>query len=63
MKDLITISEAAKLIGVSHNTVWKWLQNGKVPYLVIGSRKRISRRTAEALAAGEFFWQHGNKKK
>jgi excisionase family DNA binding protein len=63
MQNLITISQAAEIIGVSQNTVRKWLDSGKVQYHVRGWRKMIEKETAQAIAAGVYTWQHGNKKR
>ena len=40
----ITIPEAAKLIGVSTVTMWKWVSSGKVPSIKVGNTQKSTRR-------------------
>lgn len=50
--DLVTPKKAAELIAVSANTIYRWIEEGKVrAYRVAGSRYRLSR--AEVLALVE----------
>jgi excisionase family DNA binding protein len=37
----ISVNEAAKILGVSRFTAHKALRNQQVPYILVGSRKRI----------------------
>lgn len=40
----ITIPEAAKLIGVSNVTMWKWVAAGKIPSIKVGNKQKSTRR-------------------
>ena len=40
----ITIPEAAKMIGVSTVTMWKWVSCGKVPSIKVGNTQKSTRR-------------------
>ena len=41
MEKLITCREAAKLLGVSVETVWRWVRLGKIPAYRIGRIYRL----------------------
>ena len=38
MKKLLTIKEAADILGVSVNTIYKWTSAKKIPYVKVGGR-------------------------
>ena len=38
IKDLISLKEACKLIGVSYKTLYGWVNNNEVSYTKIGNR-------------------------
>lgn len=40
----ITIPEAAKMIGVSNVTMWKWVAAGKIPSIKVGNKQKSTRR-------------------
>lgn len=37
-RDYYTVAQAAKVLNVSHSTVWRWIRAGKLPAYRIGSR-------------------------
>lgn len=43
-RDYYTVAEAAKLLNVSHSTVWRWIRAGKLRAYRIGSRNLRVRR-------------------
>jgi len=47
--DLLTIPQAAKIIGVSRITAWDWVQTGRLPSMRIGGRALVTKQTAEAM--------------
>lgn len=48
--DLITPKEAAKLIAVSTNTIYRWVEEGKLrAWRIAGSRYRLSARDVRGL--------------
>lgn len=53
-RDYYTVAEAAKMLNVSHSTVWRWIRAGKLPAFRIGSRNlRVRQRDLENLRAFE----------
>lgn len=47
--ELCTVSDAARTLGVSPSTVWRWIDGGKLPALRVGPKAiRIRRRDVEA---------------
>jgi excisionase family DNA binding protein len=38
-KPIYTVAEAAKILTISRNAVYDLMNSGKLPYLVLGSRK------------------------
>jgi excisionase family DNA binding protein len=55
-KKYYTINDLTRLFGVTRTTIYDWMTTGKLPYVIIGARRRV---TAEALA--EFIKAGGNK--
>lgn len=47
--DLLTIPQAASLIGVSRIAAWKWSKDGRMPTLTLGGKTLVPRKTAEAM--------------
>lgn len=43
-----TINEVAALFGVTRSAVYDWMNAGKLPYLYIGSRRRITQSGLDA---------------
>lgn len=44
MEDMLyTIDEAAQLLKVKRVTIYRWMSTGKLPYVTVGSRRRITR--------------------
>jgi len=54
--DLIKLAEAARLVGVSPASIWRWLVTGKLPGYKLFGRWRVSK--ADLLAA----YQKGARK-
>ena len=48
----ISLSEAAKRIGVSYYTLYYWCVTGKVPFRRLGQHYQVGWRTVEDLEAG-----------
>lgn len=40
----MSIREAAQSIGVSYQTMWKWVRDGKVPSVKFGAEDKAARR-------------------
>ncbi len=49
MKDLITLKEASKLVGVSYKTLYGWVSNNEVSYTKIGNRYYLSQEQLNAI--------------
>jgi len=49
--DWLTITELAKLIGMSRKTVWAWVRDGKLRSVRYGSQHRISKLEWECFLA------------
>lgn len=49
IKDLITLKEASKLIGISYKTLYSWVSNNEVFYTKIGSRYYVTQEQLNAL--------------
>lgn len=39
--DLITITDAADQLGVATSTVWRWVEAGKLPHVLVGKRRFV----------------------
>lgn len=55
MDELLFVDEVAQRLRVTRKTVYDWMRDGRLQYVVVGSRRRI---TQEALEA---FIHAGNK--
>lgn len=49
IKDLISLKEACKLIGVSYKTLYGWVSNNEVSYTKIGNRYYMTQEQLDAL--------------
>ena len=49
IKDLISLKEACKLIGVSYKTLYSWVRNNEVSYTKIGNRYYMTQEQLDAL--------------
>ena len=49
IKDLISLKEACKLIGVSYKTLYGWVRNNEVSYTKIGNRYYMTQEQLNAL--------------
>ena len=49
IKDLISLKEACKLIGVSYKTLYGWVRNNEVSYTKIGTRYYMTQEQLDAL--------------
>lgn len=49
IKDLISLKEACKLIGVSYKTLYVWVSNNEVSYTKIGNRYYMTQEQLDAL--------------
>lgn len=49
IKDLISLKEACKLIGVSYKTLYGWVRNNEVSYTKIGNRYYMTQEQLDAL--------------
>lgn len=50
MDDLLSLGEAAKVIGVSRTTVWQWHTNGRIEAVGVGANRLAIRRSVAMLA-------------
>lgn len=50
IQDLITIREAGKIAGVSHVSIWNWIQAGKLNGIRIGKSLFVRRSEVKAYA-------------
>lgn len=46
---LLTTTEAARLLGVSRQTIASWCDAGEIPYVQVGTHRRIEPATVQAL--------------
>lgn len=55
LRPLLSVSEAAALLGVSRNTLYRALHSGSLPFpvVVLNGTARIPRRAVERVVAGE----------
>ena len=49
IKDLISLKEGCKLIGVSYKTLYGWVRNNEVSYTKIGNRYYMTQEQLDAL--------------
>ena len=49
IRDLISLKEACKLIGVSYKTLYGWVNNNEVSYTKIGKRYYMTQEQLNAL--------------
>ncbi len=38
---LMSVRQVAEHLGFSYITVWKWVDAGEIPYIIVGESKRI----------------------
>lgn len=50
---LLTLTEAARLLGISRTTIHKLVGNGSLPYRRVGADRRIPRAALESFAQSE----------
>jgi len=50
-QDLISIRDAGKIAGVSHVTIWRWINDGKLEGVRIANRLFVRKSEVEAYAA------------
>jgi Helix-turn-helix domain len=48
-EDIVTLAQAAKIIGVSAGTAWAWAIRGKLPAQLVAGRYLVRRSDAEEL--------------
>ncbi|MFA5186757.1 MAG: helix-turn-helix domain-containing protein [Patescibacteria group bacterium] len=48
-EDLLSIPQAAELIGVTRITAWQWAKDGKMPTVTLGRQTLVLRPTAEEI--------------
>jgi excisionase family DNA binding protein len=48
-EQLYTIGEVARLLKVSRKTLYAWMNDGKLPYVVVGYRRRIAQSALDTL--------------
>ena len=48
----LTLPEAAKLLGFSVRTITRWVNNGRLPYIVIGGKKLLARDDVHSMLEG-----------
>jgi excisionase family DNA binding protein len=54
MTKLLTVAEAAEMLTIRRDTLWKWIRNGKFPAVVIGTRNyRIRLSDVEEFICGK----------
>ena len=49
IKDLITLKQASKIIGISYKTLYGWVSNNEVSYTKIGKRYYMTQEQLNAL--------------
>ncbi len=47
-KEFYTINEIRELFGVTRAAVYKWMEAGRLPYVLVGDRRRITREALQA---------------
>ena len=47
-KEFYTINEVRELFGVTRAAVYKWMESGRLPYVIVGDRRRITREALQA---------------
>lgn len=47
-KELLTIQEAAEILGVHECTAWRLTKAGYIPYVKIGKMRKVSRVSVQA---------------
>ena len=50
---LLSAQEVGKILRVSHNTVLRWLREGKIPALKLGKTWRVRPEVLDALLLGK----------
>lgn len=51
-EDYCSVSEAAHLIGITRQTIWRWVKREQIPFRKIGAVTIIERAGAAAIADG-----------
>lgn len=52
---LMTVSEAAKFLGISRSALYNIMDAGELPYVKLGRARRIPRRSVVDLATGNLL--------
>jgi excisionase family DNA binding protein len=47
-KAFYTINEAAELLGVTRKTIYQWMDSGRLAFVVVGERRRITQDAMQA---------------
>ncbi len=42
-KEFYTVNDVAQLFGVTRTTVYEWMSSGRLAYVVVGRRRRVTR--------------------
>lgn len=50
--DALTLGQAARLLRMSPRTIRRWIQNGRIPGLLVGDEVQLLRSDIEAIARG-----------
>ena len=48
----LTVAEAARLLGFPVGTIARWVNEGRLPHVVIGGEKRLARDDVRAIFEG-----------
>jgi excisionase family DNA binding protein len=57
LTEILTAAQAMEFLQISRNTFYRLIQAGKIPYSLVGQRKRFSRRQLRAMVEGETIYQ------
>jgi len=41
MKTLLTLGEAAERLGISYQSIYKWVERGEIPTVRVAGRRRV----------------------
>ncbi len=48
MEEFYTVDEVAKALKVTRQTVYEWMRSGRLEYVIVGERRRISQSALQA---------------
>ncbi len=48
MEEYYTVDEVAKVLKVTRQTVYDWMRSGRLEYVIVGDRRRISQSALQA---------------